>query len=82
MSLFMGTETCKLEGQRCLGGHQESYSCWDGILNMQREPLPELKTEPGRHEQSAGDQRAALVLAKARQKEKSPLLAVFSISKN
>lgn len=41
----MGIETCKLEGQRCLCGHQESCSCWDGILNMQRELLPELKTE-------------------------------------
>lgn len=35
----MATKTCKLEGQRCLCVHQESCSCWFGILST----LDELK---------------------------------------
>lgn len=82
----MGIETWRLEGQRCLCGHQESCSCWDGIRNMQRELLPELKKESLG---GAGKVQAIRVLhlfrpslAEARQKEKSLLLAIFSASTN
>lgn len=44
MPLSVAMKTCKLEGQRCLCVHQESCSCWDGILSTRGQLLPELKT--------------------------------------